>query len=121
MSNRITEEGNGAAEGRCPRCHQLIDLTDRYCRGCGLKLPQDANEVGAYVEALLPKKIDEALASRFKDQKVVEIETSEQIADRAMKWMKLAGFFLGVPLALIAGLISFLGYKTYADIEKLEQ
>jgi hypothetical protein len=116
----LTKE-SGEATTRCPRCDQIAELADRYCRNCGLKLLQDANEIGAYLEALLPKKIEEALGSRLKDQKVVEIETSEQIADRAMKWMKLAGFFLGIPLVLITALISFLGYKTYADIEKLEQ
>lgn len=34
-----------------------------------------------------------------REQKILELETSEQIVNRLMGWAKLFGFFVGIPTA----------------------
>ena len=62
-----------------------------------------------------------AQAATARDTKVVEIELAEAVANRLMGWAKLFGFFVGIPLAIIALWLGFLGYKTAADLKKLSE
>lgn len=62
------------------------------------------------------RAVDKAIQDRLKDSKVVDIETSEKIASRLSEWAKLFGFFIGIPLALFAGILSFLGFRSYKDL-----
>jgi hypothetical protein len=71
----------------------------------------------AYLAQILPTRIDALLEKRFKDQKLIEIETTELISERAIKWLKIFGFFLGIPVALMISFVTFLGVKTYRNIE----
>ena len=61
------------------------------------------------------RAVDKAIEDRLKDAKVVEVETTQNIATRLSEWAKLFGFFIGIPLALFAGILSFLGFRTYRD------
>ena len=56
---------------------------------------------------------------QLKDQKVVEIETTQAIAEKLLGWAKLLGFFVGVPLALLGIVLGFLGVKSYKDFSGL--
>jgi hypothetical protein len=105
----------------CPRCQAAHQACDRFCRNCGLELRDDAGAIEAYLARILPERIDSALRSRFKDQKVVEVEVSEKVAERAMGWLKTLAFFLGIPALILGAILSFLGIKTYSDIEKASQ
>jgi len=51
----------------------------------------------------------------LKDQKALEIETTQAILSRLTDWAKLFGFFVGIPLALLAVVLGFLGIRTYTD------
>ena len=68
--------------------------------------------IGARVQAAVDKSVNTAL----KDQTLVELETAENVAVRSMKWAKIVGFFVSIPLILFAVLFSFLGVKTYFDL-----
>lgn len=70
---------------------------------------------------ILPERIDAALKDRFREQKVVEIETAELLADRAVKWLKTVGFVLGIPALLIVAALSFVGIKTWSDLQHVAE
>jgi hypothetical protein len=105
----------------CPQCHALAESGDRFCRNCGHRLRDDELALEAQLARMLPAQIEAALANRFKDQKIVEMETAEKLAERAMGWLKLLGFFVGIPILLFGAALSFLGIKTYTGIESAMQ
>jgi hypothetical protein len=96
-----------SVERNCPECGMTSDNSDRFCRRCGHELNPDIGAIEAYLGRILPERIDLALKDRVKEQKVVELETVELIAERAIKWLKAFAFFLGIPGLLIAGILSF--------------
>jgi hypothetical protein len=73
-------------------------------------------ERDSQVASLIDAKLDAAIALRFKDQGYVELQTAERVAERALKWAKIAGLFLAIPAAIVVALFSFLGVKTYFDL-----
>jgi hypothetical protein len=106
---------------RCPRCGRPYDPDDLFCRECGLEVRGDAGAIEAYLSKITPLRVDAILKDRFRDQKVVEVETAELLADRAMKWMKTIGYFAGIPLLFAAAILSFFGYRTYSDFAKISE
>ena len=64
-------------------------------------------------------QLEEILAKKFKDQKVVELETASLIADRLMSWAKLFAAAIAVPLALILGFLTVIGISKYTDFTKM--
>src|SRR4051794_3624295 len=89
---------------------------NRFCGACGASLNTEVDALRDYVGRRLPQEIDAILVRRFKDQKAVEIETTELIAERLLKWAKIVGIVFGVPAAVLAGFISFVGLKSYNDL-----
>jgi hypothetical protein len=61
------------------------------------------------------QEVARALDARLRDQKVVDIETSQAILTRLSDWAKLFGFFVGIPLALLFTYLGFVGIRTYSD------
>ena len=106
---------------KCLRCGGEYGGNDLYCRHCGLEIRGDAGAIESYLTKVVPLRVDVVLKDRFREQKVVEVETAELLADRAMKWMKGIGYFVGIPLFLAAAILSFFGYKTYSDLDKISQ
>jgi hypothetical protein len=103
----------------CSRCGAPMERVDRFCRACGLEVRPDAAAIDNYLAEILPGRVDAALGKRVKEQKIVEVETAELLADRAIKWLRTLGFFLGIPAAAFLALITFVGLKTYSDIERV--
>jgi hypothetical protein len=105
----------------CPRCSKPVEKGDRFCRNCGAELRTDEQAIQAIIGRVLPERIDAALKERFREQKVVEIETAELLADRAVKWLKTLGFILGIPTLLIVAALSFVGIKTWSDLQNVAE
>jgi HAMP domain-containing protein len=61
------------------------------------------------------RAVDDAIKEQLKDAKVVDVETTQAIASRLAEWAKLFGFFVGIPLAVLAVTLGFLGFRTYSD------
>jgi len=59
------------------------------------------------------------LNQEYKDSRYLEVTTAEAVANRVMAWAKLFGFFAGIPLALMAIWLGWLGYTSTKDLEKL--
>jgi len=103
----------------CPQCGTTLDAQDRFCRSCGLEQNVDAAAVGSAIARILPGRVDAALKERLREQKVVEVETAELLAERAMKWLKTLGFFLGIPVLLVVAIFSFVGIKAWSDLQNV--
>ena len=103
----------------CPQCGTILDAQDRFCRSCGLEQNIDTAAVASLIGRILPGRIDAALKDRLRDQTTVELETAELVAERAMKWLKTLGFFLGIPIVVVIALFSFVGIKTWSDMQNV--
>jgi myosin heavy subunit len=69
----------------------------------------------------LDRQLSEKLANAtaaWKDQKLLDIETTEAIVNRLQSWAKLFGFFVALPLMLILIWLGLLGFKSYTDVDK---
>ncbi len=84
---------------------------NNYCGNCGAIL-------SIKVKNALHNEIKNAIKEQLKDQKVVEIEIAQAIASRLSAWVKLFAFFVGVPLAIFAIVLGFIGFKEYTDLSK---
>ena len=82
-----------------------------------MEVASEEAKTEAYLAQILPERVDALLETRFKEQKIIEVETAELISERAIKWLKVFGFFLGIPVALMISFLSFVGLKTYRNIE----
>jgi hypothetical protein len=81
-------------------------------------LPGFDLDAGGPVAANLAAMVSEAVAARVKDSKVVEIETAEAIAERLIGWAKTTAMFAGIPLALLAVVLTVLGISSWTDFSK---
>jgi hypothetical protein len=71
------------------------------------------------MEEVIKAQINESIDRRFRDQKLIAVETSEAIVNRVYGWAKLFAFFVGIPLALLVLGLSFAGIEKYSDFTKL--
>ena len=62
--------------------------------------------------------VSDAVTSRVKDSKVIEIETAQAIAERLVGWAKTAAIFTGIPLTLLVVVLTVLGISNWADFSK---
>ena len=110
-------DGATAQGGSCPQCKTPFTASDRFCRNCGSQLRDDTQTIDIQLARVLPGRIDAAIKARFHEQKLVEIETAQQVAERAMGWLKTVGFFVGIPLLVCGIALSLFGIKTYSDLQ----
>jgi hypothetical protein len=107
---RTSAEAQGASEaGQILSAQQYRDIVTAISKRPSL--PHEHKEIAAQLEEILAKK--------FKDQKVVELETASLIADRLMSWAKLFAAAIAVPLALILAFFTVIGVSKYSDFTKM--
>ena len=99
----------------CPHCNSPSAEGKKYCADCGTPLDPQAKHLETFVKT----QVEESIKERFKDQKLVDIETSQAIAERLHGWAKLFAFFVGVPLGLFIIWLSIAGIEKYSDFKKL--
>lgn len=108
------------SELTCSYCRAENPDGNAFCGACGARIhSEEASDIARVVDRAVEEQMAAAFDSRLKDQLVVEVEVAERIAERTMKWAKLAGFFIAIPAALLAGLLAFVGIETYSDLEKV--
>jgi hypothetical protein len=101
----------------CLRCKTPNPDGQRYCGDCGATLSPDA--VLTPADTSLEERIRKILNDRYENQKLVEIETAQAIAQRLSDWAKLLAFFVGIPVALLLLVLGGLGIKSYNDFSGL--
>jgi F0F1-type ATP synthase membrane subunit b/b' len=99
----------------CPHCNAASPEGKKFCSDCGSTLDPEA----VRFEARINEAVEETLSTRFKEQKFIELETSQAIAERLHAWAKLFGFWVGLPIALLLVILSVLGIEKYSDFRNL--
>ncbi len=99
----------------CIKCKAINSEGQKYCGNCGASMDSNLIPPTDLLGANLSQQIRDALKDQFRDQKVVEIETTQAIATRLSGWAKLLGFFVGIPVALLLVVLGYLGFNTYSD------
>ena len=101
----------------CPSCGTPTPDGNRFCGNCGIPLDGQEQRIREYLERRLDEKVTAATAS-WKEQKLLDVETTEAIVGRIQSWAKVFGFFASVGLALLIGSLGILGYSGYAGLRK---
>ena len=83
----------------CTVCKAINSDENRYCRQCG---------------AELGRTLEETARKRFRDRKVIELEITESIAARLLKW---AGYVRNTVMIIVALFVLLLGWS-YHDVWK---
>jgi uncharacterized membrane protein YvbJ len=98
----------------CEQCKAENPEGKNFCSDCGsLLTPQ--------LKPLIRSQVEEYIQENFKDRKTVDIETTELIAERFIKWAK---WFLIPATALITILgviLALLGISDYTSFHKTVQ
>ena len=106
---------------KCIKCKADNTEGKNYCGDCGAPLDPSADPIKEFIVTELRQQIQHTFAENYKDQKVVEIETTQAIVTRLSNWAKLLGFFVGIPVTVLFLTLGFLGFKNYSDISNLIQ
>jgi hypothetical protein len=96
----------------CPACKSANPDGNKFCGECGARLV--AQEAGS--DGDLRGKIRTVLKEELKDQRVVEVEIAESIANRVTTWAKLAGFFVAIPLGIMIVVLGGFGIYKVSDL-----
>ena len=99
----------------CPHCNSPNAEGKKYCADCGTPLDPQTT----YLESIVTSQVDEAIKEKFKDRRLVDIETSQAIVERVYGWAKLFAFFVGVPFGLFIIWLGVAGIQKYSDFSKL--
>jgi hypothetical protein len=99
----------------CPKCKAKNPNRGRFCGDCGAPLKAVPSDVKDSADFVRRDQVVDIVRQHYKDQKVVEIETTQAIASRFSEWTKLLAFFVGLPVAALFLLLGFFGIKTYTD------
>jgi hypothetical protein len=98
----------------CSQCKAENPDGKNFCSDCGSLLTPE-------VKPLVRSQVEEYIKEHFKDRNTVDIETTQLIADRFMKWTK---WFLApatVLLAILGLVLALLGISDYSDFHKTVQ
>jgi len=99
----------------CARCKTLNSDSAKYCSECGNALNAAIETLKEIPDSILRDRVQAIIGQHYKDQKVVEIETTQAIATRLLDWSKLLAFFVGIPIALLFLILGVLGIRTNND------
>jgi hypothetical protein len=99
----------------CTRCKAQNPDGKRFCGDCGGPLDPALVAMRELMGTTLREQVHEVVKEHYKDQKIVELETTQAIASRLLDWAKLLGFFVGIPIAILFLILGALGIKTYSD------
>jgi tetratricopeptide (TPR) repeat protein len=106
----------------CPTCKASIPDNHSFCGICGVALTEQALDLGAFLQEKLPLQIEQAIddkLSALKDPELVELKATEQVIDRAWKWLTRFAIIVGVPVATFSLIIGYWGVSSTKDLTKL--
>jgi hypothetical protein len=98
----------------CPVCEKDNAPDHRCCKECGARLNDESGSLAEQVLRIVKREL--------RDQKVVELETTQAILERISGWAKLFGFFVAIPLAILVATLAIWGVTKFTDFNsKIDQ
>ncbi|MGA9798585.1 MAG: zinc-ribbon domain-containing protein [Terriglobales bacterium] len=99
---------------KCPQCSAENTDGKNFCSDCGsLLTPQ--------LLPLIRAQVDEHVREHFRDQTVVDVETTEAIAERFVKWGKWFLIPATILITLLGVTLGIFGIRDFADVHKAAQ
>jgi F0F1-type ATP synthase membrane subunit b/b' len=99
---------------KCPQCKADNIEGKNFCSDCGsLLTPQ--------LKPLVRAQVEECIKEYVKDQKVVDIETTEAIVERFHRWAKWFLVPATILLAILGLVFALLGFSDYTAFRKTVQ
>ena len=99
----------------CPHCNSPSLDGKKFCADCGM--PLDPQMV--HLATLVKSQVDQTIKDSLKDQKVLDIETTQNIVERVMKWAKMFGFIVALPLGILLLIAGIFGFRKVSDIQRV--
>jgi hypothetical protein len=99
----------------CARCKAQSADGQKFCGECGNPLDATIPALKDLASSALRDQVQAIIEQHYKDQKVVEIEITQAIANRLLDWAKLFAFFVGIPITVLLLILGVFGIKTYND------
>ncbi len=96
---------------KCPQCEADNAEGKRFCADCGSLLDKQ-------LTSFIRSQVRECVEGQFKDQKVVELETTEAIAARFQKWSTWFLVPATILYTLLAAVLTVLGISDYSKIHR---
>jgi len=93
---------------KCPQCNAENVDEKNFCSECGALLNQQ-------LVPLIRSQVEEYIREHFRDQRIVELETSEAVASRVLKWARL---YYALPVAVLIIILALFGISDYRDFHK---
>lgn len=102
-------DGPGAADETtaCAVCGAPNSGGSRFCSRCGSAVGEESERIARAVRAAVPEAVDRVLRDNGRP-----VEPTE----RTMKWAMTLGFFIGLPVLMVAAILGFIGVKIYSDL-----
>jgi gas vesicle protein len=98
----------------CPGCNSPSDGM-KFCANCGMPLTPQSRDLKSYLD----EQLHDEIAKRFKDKRLIELETSIAVAERIKRWTTLFAYFVGIPLAVVLIGAGVFGFDKYSDLARL--
>jgi hypothetical protein len=101
----------------CPRCRSENPDGALFCGDCGFPLAPGIT----YLEEKLERQVEKAISAKFKDQRLVALETSDIVLNRITTHAKIYLWLAGGLMTLTLAGITIVGLKKYNDFAGLVQ
>lgn len=98
---------------KCKNCSAENQDKNIYCYNCGFKMDSDL-EIENHT-----KKVTDTIISSVKDElRLVQLEAYEKIQDKALRWLKIQFYGLGIAFTIVIGIFTFFGYSEYSSFKE---
>jgi uncharacterized membrane protein YvbJ len=96
----------------CEQCGSSNSEGQKNCGACGAPLDALTRPTRAAIESAVRSEASKTLAGYVKDQRIAELDVTENVTNRLVGWGKVIGVVLGV---FLAG-AGYLGFKSLQDV-----
>ena len=104
----------------CRQCQHKNPDSHTYCGKCGALLRGERRQntvLVANTKDGFNQLAESTIQAVKKEAQFIEINTLDEIHDKAIKWAKVQLFFLGSAVSILLMALFIWGYKQFSDFE----
>lgn len=99
---------------KCNICDKENAAGQNFCGSCGAQII----EIPKLSDYDLRKHIELVIQEKYKEQQLLEFQTTENVIAKINTWAKLFGFFVGIPIAVFLFILGSMGYNSFSEFTK---
>lgn len=100
----------------CPQCGREIPAEFQYCGNCGSRASAESLETLVLRVRNLEKNL-----SRKNSEKFTELELTERVASRLIRWSKIFAFLVGIPIVLWAATLALFTGRSFKSLHDVAE